>query len=771
MNNNFIRIGGGIVLRAYQKAILKAFDNGIRYIVLCWSRRCLAANTKVLTVNGLVEAKDLSVGDKVVSYGDGYETGVISHVGIVSSPKPMIELDYGDERIRTSYDHPFYFNGVYAPLFLIIWGNLEASQRAKLKLLCEQYGESIDDQLEKCEAGGDYEASIRQIRLLQDSFQWTNYQDTQRGGEGFPSESDWIAAGKSYRQQQDKQPSRKPGMVYRETQLRAYDETGASVEELGREMWNAYTYITTSFANQGFMEHSDGIQAWSSRTFGTNILKDSRTQSEEIGSGSQRRNDTAHTKKPNVEILEAEPLYEITVEGNSNYFIGRRCLLNHNCGKSLLSWNLLIREATTKPGTYWYCFNNYSTAYNDIWIAQTSKGVRFLDMIPKNMIVRMNSAKLEIELTNGSVIKLIGINNVDKLVGAGLMGVVFDEYAVLNPNSIELVTAMLAETGGWRVMISTPRGKNHFYEEYQFALAHPEFALANNMHCGMEEVAQFMAPGFLEQERLKIISKYGNDALYQQEYMTSWVSPNSGSVFGALTKIMKDEGRVTVLQGDSSRQYYTAWDLGSADYTSIVLFQVDDKGFPTVLDHIENRNEDVTWYLGEIKERGWQVHTHFLPHDAAHRRGARNESYKRALELEGVTNTVVLSKPNRVEDKLNFLRRVFVGLQIDERLTRVIECLEKMEYEWNEKQHVWSSKPTHKGGYSDTVDSLCYMGQAIQKYNITGKTGFSRVSIKNSAAGGVQGLSKKEQLEKFLEAELSLGGKKKKRKDFSLFRR
>ncbi len=187
---------------------------------------------------------------------------------------------------------------------------------------------------------------------------------------------------------------------------------------------------------------------------------------------------------------------------------------SRRAGKSLFAWNLLIREATSKPGTYWYCFNNYSTAYNDIWIAQTSKGLKFLDMIPKSMVVRMNSAKLEIELTNGSVIKLIGINNVDKLVGAGLQGVVFDEYAVLNPASIELVTAMLAETGGWRVMISTPRGKNHFYEEYNFALAHPEFAFASNMHCGMPEIAQYMFPGFLEQERLKIINKYGNDALW-----------------------------------------------------------------------------------------------------------------------------------------------------------------------------------------------------------------------------------------------------------------
>ena len=734
---------------------------------------------------------------------------------------------------------------------------------------------------------------------------------------------------------------------------------------------------------------------------------------------------------------------------------------SRRAGKSLFAWNLLIREATAKSGTYWYCFNNYSTAYNDIWIAQTSRGIRFLDMIPKNMIVRMNASKLEVELTNGSVIKLIGINNVDKLVGAGLMGVVFDEYAVLNPSSIELVTAMLAETGGWRVMISTPRGKNHFYEEYQFALAHPEFALANNMHCGMEEVSQFMAPGFLEQERLKIISKYGNDALYQQEYMTSWISPNSGSVFGALTKIMKDEGRVACLVADSGLPYYTAWDLGSclsgdvdvltpagwanikdmpreiavwrngvitfervdpfsgyieeaihikgahidikvspnhkmmiydghrerevlaadikprshrivkngkmtitpvnnwdllnimvqadgclvhkntnyfrisvkkdrkkqrceellqlcgvkyhkrdyadgftkygfnlpktrnwksldgiisnnqenidelvkwdghfvkgntysydsvvkrcadkvaamavamgytpfiskntkrssskgkkpvyrvsfnirpkarytsirtverikfndyvycfkthagwfvardknkhvfisgnADYTSIVLFQVDERGFPRVIDHIENRNEDVTWYLGEIEERGWNVHTHFLPHDAAHRRGARNETYKQVMASEGVRNTVVLNKPNRVEDKLNFLRRVFVGMQIDERLERIIECLDKLEYEWNEKQHVWSSKPTHVGGYSDTVDSLCYMAQAIQKYRITAVNGFSHAHIKDASSVSLSKQAREERLQKFMEESLALGNKSDRSNDISLF--
>ena len=442
---------------------------------------------------------------------------------------------------------------------------------------------------------------------------------------------------------------------------------------------------------------------------------------------------------------------------------------SRRAGKSLFAWLLLIREAIKKPGTYWYCFDNYSTAYKAIWVAMTSKGIRFLDMIPKDLVLSVNSAKLEIKLTNGSVITLVGINKADKLVGAGLQGVVFDEYAVLSPNSIEFISAMLGETGGWRVMISTPRGKNHFYEQFNFAKAHPEFAYTLQMHCGMPEIAQYMAPGFLEQERLQIINKYGNDALFQQEYMTSWISPNSGSVFGDLMRILKSEGRLQQVVRDTERQCYTAWDLGSADYTSIVLFQVDNKGFPTILDHIENRNEEAKWYVEEMRNRGWDVHTHFLPHDAAHRRGARNETYKQVLAMYGLRNTVVLNKPNRVEDKLNFLRRVFAGMVIDERLERLVECLDKLEYEWNEKQHIWSSKPTHAHGYSDTADSVMYCAQAIQKYNLVGDKPFSTAHVRIAEPILATNEAKAERFQKFMQEELTLGGGKKKSDSISLF--
>ena len=392
-------------------------------------------------------------------------------------------------------------------------------------------------------------------------------------------------------------------------------------------------------------------------------------------------------------------------------------LWSRRAGKSIFAWNLLIREAIYKPGTYWFCFDEFRTAERNIWSAMTSDGVKFRDMIPKEMILSENVSKLKIELINGSIIQLVGINNADNLVGAGLMGVVFDEYAVLNPNSIDYITPMLAETGGWQVVISTPRGENHFYERWQFAQAHPEIWYSSNVHCGMPEIANYMAKGFLEETRAEIIAKYGNEALFQQEYMTSFTSPNSGSVFGDLVRIMREEHRIGYFSPEATA-YYTAWDLGSSDNTSIVLFQVNDNGGITVFDHIENRNQDVMWYLTEIKERGWNVHTHFLPHDAAHRRGARNETYRQVMAKEGILNTVVLNKPNRVEDKLNFGRRLFAKSRIVETNKRLIECLEKLEYEYNSRNNVWSDKPTHKGGYSDTVDSFLYACQAVLKFGI-----------------------------------------------------
>ena len=119
---------------------------------------------------------------------------------------------------------------------------------------------------------------------------------------------------------------------------------------------------------------------------------------------------------------------------------------------------------------------------------------------------------------------------------------------------------------------------------------------------------------------------------------------------------------------------------------------------------------------------------------------------------------VILNKPGRVDAKLNHLRGVFRGMRVDNRLERLLTCLDKLEYEWNDKLHIWSDKPTHVGGYSDTVDSLCYMAQAIRKYRITADNVFSKVHVTEKKADN-SAEAKKARFDKFLEESFNvLGG-------------
>jgi hypothetical protein len=80
---------------------------------------------------------------------------------------------------------------------------------------------------------------------------------------------------------------------------------------------------------------------------------------------------------------------------------------------------------------------------------------------------------LEIELLNGSIIKLHGPSS---LRGSGLDFVVLDEYSDMPPNFWEeVVWPMLADHQGCALFTGTPKGFNHFYRLYQDAQSRPEW--------------------------------------------------------------------------------------------------------------------------------------------------------------------------------------------------------------------------------------------------------------------------------------------------------
>ena len=64
-------------------------------------------------------------------------------------------------------------------------------------------------------------------------------------------------------------------------------------------------------------------------------------------------------------------------------------------------------------------------------------------------------------------IELKGTDKADSLVGVGLEGCVLDEAALIKPTIWpHIIRPMLLDTKGWALFISTPRGKNWFYDLY-----------------------------------------------------------------------------------------------------------------------------------------------------------------------------------------------------------------------------------------------------------------------------------------------------------------
>ena len=403
--------------------------------------------------------------------------------------------------------------------------------------------------------------------------------------------------------------------------------------------------------------------------------------------------------------------YQVPILKAFDNGIKRFCIVQtRRSGKTWLHWRLMIREAIKKKANYLYVFNSEKQLKESIWEAIDNNGVNFIDYVPKELVASIEQGDFRITLKNGSTIRLMLGSKPDSLRGANPYGIILDEYATLDPTTIQVLTPILSANKGWLVVTGTPRGDNHFKKLYDSALTSPLWYAhtVNALQSGLftkEELA------VLRQESIDF---YGNEAFFQQEYMNSWISPNSGSVFGELTNIMINKGHFKRVPYDKDFPVYTAWDIGNADHTAIVFFQIDKSQDIYVIDLVEVSRAagGVEYFVQEIAKKKYPIQCHFLPFDADYHKGAKNETYTGELKKLGVKNFKVLKRVSTVTDKVNFLRTEFKRLYIDNRLDRIVECLRGMEYEWNEAKQTWSSKPSHKGGYIDIVDALCYMAQA-----------------------------------------------------------
>lgn len=131
-------------------------------------------------------------------------------------------------------------------------------------------------------------------------------------------------------------------------------------------------------------------------------------------------------------------------------------------GKTVMACVILFYEALrNKDSVYWLVAPTYGQAKELAWDI-------LLKMIPEELMAKKpNESELKITLRNGSSIHLKGADNPDTLVGRGLRGMVIDEVAkIRNHKRVweEILRPSLSDYQGFCIFISTPMGKNYFWE-------------------------------------------------------------------------------------------------------------------------------------------------------------------------------------------------------------------------------------------------------------------------------------------------------------------
>ena len=153
------------------------------------------------------------------------------------------------------------------------------------------------------------------------------------------------------------------------------------------------------------------------------------------------------------------------------------CVWHRRAGKDSASLNFTAVASHQKIATYWHMLPTAVQGRNVVWEAiDPNTGIRIIDQVwPKELRAKTNESDMKIELKNGSIWKVVGSDNYDRLVGSNPFGVVFSEYSIADPSAWNYIRPILRENGGWAIFIYTPRGKNHGHDLFEMAKGNPNW--------------------------------------------------------------------------------------------------------------------------------------------------------------------------------------------------------------------------------------------------------------------------------------------------------
>lgn len=404
--------------------------------------------------------------------------------------------------------------------------------------------------------------------------------------------------------------------------------------------------------------------------------------------------------------------YQVPVWGAFDRGVKRLIVVGHRrWGKDKTGINVVATKMFERKGIYYYFFPTYKQGKKILWDGMDKEGYKFLDHIPQQVRTKTNDTEMKITTKNGSLLQVIGTDDINSVVGTNPVGCVFSEYSLQDPRAWDFIRPILAENGGWALFIFTPRGGNHAQQLCQMAQQDTKnwFVLISTV-----EDTMAIPKDVLEQERREIISKDGNDALYQQEYMCSFTVPIAGAYYA--NQIMQAEKENRMKENiiyEPSIPVDTWWDLGIDDSMTIWFSQSIGQEI-RFIDYYENSGEGLPHYISILQNKGYIYGGHYAPHDIEVRELTSGISRKDTARGLGLVFQTVLK--TSIDEGIHAVRTIFNRCFFDKnKCLRGLNALKSYHKEYDEENKIYKSHPEHDWS-SHTSDAFRTFAIGIKQY-------------------------------------------------------
>lgn len=379
---------------------------------------------------------------------------------------------------------------------------------------------------------------------------------------------------------------------------------------------------------------------------------------------------------------------------------------HRRAGKDKALFNLTIKKALERVGTYYYFFPEFAQGRRVIWDGMDGSGFKFRDHIPATLVRKANSTDMKIELVNDSIIQIIGTDKFDKVRGANPVGCVFSEYAFQNPAAYDIVRPILTENGGWAVFNSTPFGKNHFYDLYEMGKKNPDWytQLITVEDSVDENGDRYVSEKVVEEERASGMS----DEMIRQEFYCDFTANSQGFYYLKYMVDAENEGRINTFPYDPDIPVTTYWDIGTRDDTAIIFAQYKD-GYINIVDYYSNNSIGLEHYAKYLQSQRYIYDRHVFPHDMEKTEfGTGRTIFEQAQELFRGTNLDILPKLD-FEDGVNAARIILPKCRFNTpKCDKLVKGLVNYHREWDDRLREFKNKPAHDWS-SHPADAFRYL--------------------------------------------------------------